>query len=125
MPTVDPAGPPDDLSTPFKALYRKVRTAMKAQGTWEDVDQHLLGVYIRNLERAALARKSITNGGVITLTTTGSKGNPIPHPAIRIARDAERDAEEYAKELLITPRARKQYELEARKVGKFDKFGLA
>ncbi len=122
MPSVDPAGPPDDLSAPFRALYRKVRTAMHAQATWEDTDHLLLGLYVRCLERAAIARKSITKGNVVQLTTIGSKGNPIPHPAVKIARDAERDAEEYAKELLITPRARKQYELEARKVG--GKFGL-
>src|SRR5437660_12826445 len=108
MPTVDPAGPPNDLSAPFKALYRKARSAMQAQGTWEPVDQYLLGLYVRCLERAAIARKSITKGNVVQLTTIGSKGNPIPHPAVKIARDAERDAEEYGKELLITPRARKQ-----------------
>jgi P27 family predicted phage terminase small subunit len=123
MPTVDPAGPPDDLSAPFRALYRRVRTAMQAQGTWENTDQYLLGLYVRVLERAALARSSITTrGNVVQLTTTGSKGNPIPHPAVKIARDAERDAEEYAKELLITPRARKQYEIEARTAG--SKFGF-
>jgi P27 family predicted phage terminase small subunit len=123
MPTVDATGPPDDLSTAFRRLYRRVRTAMQAQGTWEDMDYLLLGTYVRCLERAALARAAITSGNVVQLTTTGSKGNPIPHPAIKIAREAERDAQEYAKELLITPRARKQYELEARKVGG-GKFGL-
>jgi P27 family predicted phage terminase small subunit len=119
MPSVDPVGPPDDLDPQFRVLYRKARTAMQAQGCWEDTDHLLLGLYVRCLQRAATARESITKGNVVQLTTTGSKGNPIPHPAVKIARDAERDAEEYAKELLITPRARKQYELEARKAGKF------
>ena len=122
MPTIDPAGPPDDLSPAFRALYRKVRTGMQAQATWEDTDATLLGMYVRCLERAAIARKAFTKDKVVQLTTTGSKGNPIPHPAVRIAREAERDAEEYGKELLITPRARKVYELEARKAD--SKFGL-
>lgn len=124
MPTKDPTGPPDDLSVPFRALYRKARQGMRDQGTWEDIDTSLLAQYVRCLERAQLARNSITTGNVVQLTTAGSKGSPIAHPAIKIARDAERDAEGYARELLVTPRARKQYELEAKRAGE-GKFGGA
>jgi phage terminase small subunit len=31
----------------------------------------------------------------------------VPHPALKIARDAERDAAEYARDLLLTPRSRR------------------
>lgn len=123
MPTVDPSGPPPDLTKDFKALYRKVREEMRNQGTFEDTDRILLGMFVRCLERAAVARSGLGDGPV---TVIGSKGTAVPHPLVRIARDAERDAAEYGKELLLSPRSRKQYEIEARKAGgRFgSKFGL-
>lgn len=118
MPTIDPSAPPPDLSVPFRALYRKVRAEMRSQRTFEDSDCVLLGQYVRCLERAAVARSGLTGD----LTVRGSKGTMVPHPLVRIARDAERDAAEYGKELLLSPRSRKQYEIEARKAG--GKFGF-
>lgn len=117
MPTKDPAGPPDDLTPAFKTTYRTVRASMKSQGTWELVDQHLLALFVRALQRSEIARMLLAEG----LVVTGSKGNPIPNPALRIEEGASREARECGDRLLLSPRARKQFELEARKAG--GKFG--
>ena len=60
--------------------------------------------YIRALFRASAARAVIKAEG---LTATGSMGQPVPHPALKVAREAERDAAEYARDLLLTPRSRR------------------
>jgi len=41
-------------------------------------------------------------------TAWGSQGQIVPHPDLKTARDAERDANDYAKELLLTPAARQK-----------------
>lgn len=60
---------------------------------------------MRAVARARDARAELEQHG--SLTTLGSQGQPVPHPAIRIAREAERDAAEYGRDLLLTPRARR------------------
>lgn len=39
-------------------------------------------------------------------TAWGSQGQLVPHPDLKTAREAERDANDYAKELLLTPASR-------------------
>jgi phage terminase small subunit len=61
--------------------------------------------YVVAVARARDARAELERHG--SLTAVGSQGQPVPHPAVRIAREAERDAAEYARDLLLTPRARR------------------
>lgn len=39
-------------------------------------------------------------------TAWGSQGQLVPHPDLKTAREAERDANDYARELLLTPASR-------------------
>lgn len=112
----DPTAPPGTLDATSKHLYRKVRAHLREQQTWKDTDRELLVIYVQSLELARKAMLEVAAKGVVV---EGAKG-PAANPAIAVARGALRDATEAAKELLLTPRARKQYELEVREsTGKF------
>ena len=41
------------------------------------------------------------------MTATGGQSQPVPHPCLRIAREAELDSAQYARDLLLTPRSRR------------------
>jgi hypothetical protein len=43
---------------------------------------------------------------------------------VKTAREAERDAHEYAKDLLLTPKAREQHEIAKKAAERGSKFGL-
>ena len=81
-----------------------MRQQLRDQGTWQESDAALLERYVKALGRAAAARAIVERDGLIS---TGGRDQPIAHPAVRIARDAERDGAEYARDLLLTPRARR------------------
>jgi len=101
-----PAGwnlPPKDFTEPMKALWNAVQRALRHQATWQASDVGCLERYVRAVARATAAQAIVAKEG---LTATGGRDQPVAHPAVRIARDAERDAAEYARDLLLTPRAR-------------------
>jgi P27 family predicted phage terminase small subunit len=98
---------------------------LEEQKTWQASDMPALERYVRATERARMARAGLPKkrGGGVVLTVEGSKGQLVQHPNVKTAREAERDAHEYAKDLLLTPKAREQHELAkkaAEKGGKFD-----
>lgn len=112
--------PPEGLDDQSRRLWRKTRDFLmdRPDPEWEDSDVVALERYIRSVQRAREARD-----GTDKLTTHGSQGQLVEHPLVKVARDADRDAQSYAGDLLITPAARKRYELEAEKEG--GKFGAA
>ena len=97
--------PPGDLDEESKDLWTRVQHDLRRQGTWTKSDRDALERYVRAAARARHARVELDRHG--SLTAVGSQGQPVPHPAVRIAREAERDAAEYARDLLLTPRARR------------------
>lgn len=103
-----------------KTLYRKVRAHLREQDTWKDTDRELLVMYVAGLELARKAMREIEQHG---LTVIGAKDATVANPAVAIYRGALRDASDAAKELLLTPRARRQYEIEVREAAE-SKFGL-
>lgn len=122
----DKTPPSADLDRESRALWKKTRRQLEEQNTWADSDAPALERYIRAMERARLAREGLPRekrGGKVKLTTTGSQGQLVQHPNVKTAREAERDAHEYAKDLLLTPKAREQHEIEKRRAaangGKF------
>lgn len=122
----DTAPPPADLDDASKKLWKKTRKQLEEQKTWEDSDAPVLERYIRALERARVAREGLPKErgtGKPKLTTVGSKGQETQHPNVKTAREAERDAHEYAKDLLLTPKAREQHELEQKRAQGEGKFG--
>ena len=60
------------------------------------------------MELARQARATVDNP-----ISNGSKGQPVPHPALKIARLAEQDAQKYAEALLLTPAKRRQHGVQA------------
>jgi P27 family predicted phage terminase small subunit len=104
------AGMPSDFAGREKRIWEDVESHLKAKGLWDKVYSELLERYIRALTRAAEARKEEAEEGSVT---EGSTGQLVTHPAVKRARDAEHDALDLAKELLITPAAQLRHEKEA------------
>ena len=123
----DPNGPPGDLDTNGRALYRKLRTFLQGQSTWEDSDRYILGQTCRYEMRARLARAAQYDPETkaLVFTSEGYKGQQVAHPALKTAEAAEKSFVECLKELGLTPRARKQLEIEvgAKGGGKFGGLG--
>ena len=115
----DPTAPPGSLDATSKTLYRKVRGFLREQETWQDTDREFLAHYVRCLE---IARAAVDQLKPNELTVMGAKG-PVVNPLVTIYRNAMRDARDVAGDLLIPPRARKQFELEVRERAG-SKFGL-
>lgn len=124
---MDAHGPPADLDKPGRDLYHKLRAFLRAQSTWENSDKFILGQACRYEMRARLARAAQydPDTGALVFTSEGYKGQQVPHPALKTAEAAEKSFVECLKELGLTPRARKQLEIEvgAKGGGKFGGFG--
>jgi len=118
--------PPDDFDATAKALWKKTQKQLEEQSTWHESDMPTLERYVRADERARIARDGLPRDkkGRPVLTTTGSQGQKVQHPNVKTAREAERDAHEYAKDLLLTPKAREQHQIEKKRAEKGGKFGL-
>jgi len=95
---------PDDLDDEARALLLQAVDRLQDQGTFEDVDVGLVEDYVRAKQRARRAQAEADESPF----TYAETGRAFTHPAIAIARQAERDAQVYAAELLLTPRARAQ-----------------
>ncbi len=116
-----PARSPDSVTAPrdldpiSRALWRLTIEQLTAQGTWETSDVPALERYVRAAERARWARDALPRDkdGRVVMTAKGSQHQLVQHPNIKTCREAERDAHEYAKELLLTPAARRRAQVEA------------
>ncbi len=99
--------PPGLADTHSRKLWLDAQRALREQGTWANTDAPLLESYCRSVTLARTARAAIAVEPFIT----GSRGQPVPHPGIKMARDAEADARAAAAALLLTPEARQRHEL--------------
>lgn len=118
--------PPSDLSDDAKALWRKTQKQLEEQNTWQESDMPALERYVRAMARARLAWEGIPRDkeGNLNLTARGSQGQLVQHPNVKTTREAERDAQDYARDLLLTPKAREQHQIEKRRADKDSKFGF-
>jgi P27 family predicted phage terminase small subunit len=116
--------PPADFDDESKALWKRTIKDLEEQETWEPSDAPTLERYVRATERARLGRAGMVHNGEVKLLAVGSTGQPVPHPNIKTVREAERDAHEYAKDLLLTPKAREQHEIAKKAAERGSKFGL-
>jgi P27 family predicted phage terminase small subunit len=98
--------PPPGLTEDERRAFLAVRAHLREQATWQESDTAALVRYVRALRRAADARAELDRHG--SQIAEGPGGRPVPHPAVRIERDAEHDAAEYARDLLLTPAARRR-----------------
>lgn len=101
---------PADLDRQSKAVWKKTRAILRKDSRWRPEYSLLLERYVRAIEVARLARTRIAERAVTdpttAYTTRGSQGQLVAHPDLKVAKEAERDANEYARELVLTPAAR-------------------
>lgn len=107
---------PADLDRESKKVWRRTRLLLSKENRWRPEYSLLLERYVRAIEVGRLARTRISaravalarsgSGEEMAYLTHGSQGQLVQHPDLKTARDAERDANDYAKELLLTPAAR-------------------
>ena len=79
---------PDDIQEEAKAYMRNVCDMLESKGVMENVDT---------------ANKQLEKDG---LTVTSDRGNIAPHPAIKIAKDAQTSAMKVMLEFGLTAKAR-------------------
>lgn len=98
-------------------IWRRTIKQLKELGFFEDADLPLIERYVLALEMARRQREKIVELEALEGTwvgeelhlgayTTGSTGQLVAHPAVKMARDAEADAQKYAEALLLTPASR-------------------
>lgn len=118
--------PPSDFDDESRSIWRKTQKQLEEQSTWQESDMAALERYVRALAKARLAWAGIPRDkdGVLNLTARGSQGQLVQHPNVKTARESERDAQDYARDLLLTPKAREQHQIEKHRAEKGGKFGL-
>ena len=119
-------GVPGDLDSTGKALYRKLRTAMRERPEgptqWQDADHYLVAQACRYDMRARRARDGFAKSAS-EMTTLGDRRQLTVHPLVKIAEQAERAFVDCLKELGFTPKSRAALGLEGHSAA-VSKFGL-
>lgn len=103
--------PPSDLDADARRVWRIALAELVAVGSWTDATAELLGLYVRALMTARLARGRIaaragTLGDEAAYFARGSMGQQVKHPDLDIARSAESDAASFGDRLMLSPVAR-------------------
>lgn len=95
---------------------------LEHEDRWDEIYVSAVEKYVRAEAAATAARERLTEAG--TMVARGSQGQLVQHPDVKTMREAQRDAMDYARELLLTPAARKRHEMESRKPSKGKFAGL-
>jgi|SRR5215212_1245362 len=99
--------PPEDFDEASRSLWQRVQGHLREQETWGDTDAELLEAYVRAVATFRAARR----GSASEPFVDGSKGQLVAHPGLKVAAGAEGVAHRFASSLLLTPEARKRYEV--------------
>lgn len=94
---------PADIESEAKTYIQDVLEMLKSNGVMEDVDTAALTMLARNYSMFIKASKQIEKDG---LTVISDRGNLSPHPAIKIAKDAQTQAMKVMTEFGLTAKAR-------------------
>lgn len=97
---------PADITGQGERIWAEVKSFLESQKLWDPVFSEVLANYVRSILAAATARAELEETGT---TTTGSQGQKVAHPTVKLRRDAELDALKYAQALLITPEAQQRH----------------
>lgn len=90
--------PPKGLDAGAKKLWRATQKRLEADGRWDESLRPLVDAYaLAEMQ----ARKATTTAGK-ELTTVGSQGQLVEHPALKIARRARGEMQRTARELRLT-----------------------
>lgn len=94
---------PVDIEDEAKTYIQDVLKMLEENGVMEDVDTAALTMLARNYSMFIKASKQIEKDG---LTVISDRGNLSPHPAIKIAKDAQTQAMKVMAEFGLTAKAR-------------------
>lgn len=94
---------PLDIEDEAKNYIQDVLKMLEENGVMEDVDTAALTMLCRNYSMFIKASKQIEKDG---LTVVSDRGNLSPHPAIKIAKDAQTQAMKVMVEFGLTAKAR-------------------
>lgn len=94
---------PADIEDEAKNYIKDVLDMLESNGVIEDVDTAALTMLARNYSIFIKASKRIEKDG---LTVESDRGNISPHPAIKIANDAQTKAVKIMTEFGLTAKAR-------------------
>lgn len=94
---------PTDIEDEAKNYIQDVLEMLESNGVMEDVDTAALTMLARNYSMFIKASKQLEKDG---LTVVSDRGNLSPHPAIKIAKDAQTQAMKVMAEFGLTAKAR-------------------
>lgn len=94
---------PADIEAEAKTYIENVCDMLESNGMMENVDTAALTMLARNYSMFIKASKQLEKDG---LTVTSDRGNIAPHPAIKIAKDAQTQAMKVMCEFGLTAKAR-------------------
>jgi P27 family predicted phage terminase small subunit len=110
--------PPRDLAAPEAALWRRTITALRDLGMWQEHDIDAVERMVRASAIARAARERVAarlkrHGDAAAFFSKGSMGQLVEHPDLAIERRARMDADVLARELGLTPAARRRLRLDS------------
>lgn len=94
---------PTDIEKEAKNYINNVVNMLEDNGLMEDVDNAALTMLARNYSMFIKASKQLEIDG---LTVTSDRGNIAPHPAIKIAKDAQVQAMKVMEKFGLTAKDR-------------------
>lgn len=111
---------PKDIEADAKDYMKNVIQALEEKGVAENVDTAALTMLARNYSMFIKASRQLEKDG---LTVTSDRGNIAPHPAIKIAKDAQTQAMRVMAEFGLTAKARTKLKMkEAEDENPFEQF---
>lgn len=102
---------PKDIEKDAVEYMKNVLQNLKDNGVLENVDSAALTMLARNYSMFIKASKQIEKEG---LTVKSDRGNIAPHPAIKIANDAQTKAMKVMAEFGLTAKARTKLNMSSR-----------
>lgn len=94
---------PTDIEKEAKEYMKNVIQMLDESGVMQDVDNAALTMLARNYSMFIKASKQLEKDG---LTVTSDRGNIAPHPAIKIAKDAQIQAMKVMEKFGLTAKDR-------------------
>jgi P27 family predicted phage terminase small subunit len=94
---------PEDIENDAAEYMTDVLSELENRGILEEVDSAALTMLARNYSMFIKASKQLEIDG---LTVTSDRGNIVPHPLIKIAKDAQTQAMKVMLEFGLTAKSR-------------------
>ena len=110
---------PTDIESDAKEYMKTVLAKLEENGILENVDSAALTMLARNYSTFIRASKQLEKDGI---TYMSDRNNIQPHPAIKIANDAQSKAMKVMEEFGLTAKSRKKLKIEKEENSPFEEF---